>query len=455
MDFWKKLGSAVAIALCFGLVAGFCFSGVTYFMGKAITKNHTEATELGDIGKEEPKAVEEQPKPVEPQKTIVTNNGTDVVQIAKNTMPSVVAITNVSVQQYYSLWYGSQEKESTSAGSGVIVSEDDDYIYIVTNNHVISGANSITVQFIDDEAVEADVKGTSPSIDIAVVSVKKSDMKAETKEAVKIITMGDSQSLVVGQDCIAIGNAMGYGQSVTKGIVSAIDREVSVQDQSGTVISNKLIQTDAAINPGNSGGALLDDKGSLIGINSIKFTNTSVEGMCFAIPINTVKPLINKFINNDVVESEEKGYLGISGIEVSDSVVESYGIPEGLCINKVGVGSPAEKAGLEVGDIIIKFNGREVSSMKEMAEEMEYLSAGTTVPVVIAKKSDGYTESTINITLAKRNADEDVTNDLENEEESETPNVDNSKPEQPKDNNGYSDIETWERIFEWPFNFFD
>jgi len=450
MNFWKKLGSAAAIALVFGLVAGFSFSGVTYLTAKTFDKNQKEATELQDIGK--PKEEEEIPPcDTEADKPIVSVAETDAAKITADVMPSVVAITNVSVQQYYSLWYGSQERENTSAGSGVIVSEDDNYIYIVTNNHVISGASTLTVKFVDEEAVEAVVKGTSPSIDIAVVAVDKSSMKSSTRDQIKIVTMGDSQSLVVGQDCIAIGNAMGYGQSVTKGIISAIDREVNVTDQTGNVISNKLIQTDAAINPGNSGGALLDANGNLIGINSVKFTNTSVEGMGYAIPINTVKPLVNKFINNDLAPVEEKGYFGIAGIEVSDSVVESYGIPSGLCISKIGAGSPAEQAGLEVGDIVLKFNGREISSMQELNEEIQYLSAGTTVPVVVAKKSDGYTETTMNITLAKRN---DQPTDVQNNEDTPTEN----KPAQEApdaDDDQRSNNEIFENILEWPFKFFD
>ena len=460
MNFWKKIGSAAAVALVFGLVAGFCFSGVTYYMGRAITKNHTEATELEDVGKEPiPENVEPAKEPA-PEIKEADNKNTDTVKITEEVMPSVVAITNVSVQQYYSIWYGSQEKENTSAGSGVIVNEDDDYIYIVTNNHVISGASKITVEFIDEEAVEAVVKGTSPSIDIAVVAVAKDDMKTTTMDQIKVVTMGDSQGLAVGQDCVAIGNAMGYGQSVTKGIVSAIDREVTVRDQNGTIISNKLIQTDAAINPGNSGGALLDANGNLIGINSIKFTTTSVEGMGYAIPINTVKPLVNKFINNDVVDVEEKGYFGIAGIEVSDAVVESYGIPSGLCISKIGEGSPAEKAGLEVGDIVIKFNGREISSMNELNEEIQYLSAGTTVPVVIAKKADGYTESTLNITLGKRESQVTDVKDIENGKIEEAPkeNIpqEDKKQEEKSERSGspsYNKI--LEDILEWPFNFFD
>lgn len=456
MNFWKKLGSVAAIALVFGLVAGSCFSGVTYYMGKVISKNQTEAKELEDIDKDPVQEDVAPSKEATPEVKEVVVQVTDAAKITEEVMPSVVAITNVSVQQYYSLWYGSQERENTSAGSGVIVSEDDDYIYIVTNNHVISGASKITVEFVDGEAVEATVKGTSPSIDISVVAVAKSDMKSSTKDEIKVVTMGDSQSLVVGQDCVAIGNAMGYGQSVTKGIVSAIDREVTVHDQTGTEISNKLIQTDAAINPGNSGGALLDSKGELIGINSVKFSTTSVEGMGYAIPINTVKPLVNKFINNDVAPVDEKGYFGIAGIEVSESVVESYGIPSGLCISKIGEGSPAEKAGLEVGDIVIKFNGREISSMEELNEEIQYLSAGTTVTVVVAKKADGYTESTMDVTLAKRNEQTTGLNETQDEKSQEKQTEEAPQEIKPdEDNNQHSYNKVFEDILEWPFNFFD
>ena len=458
MDFWKKIGRTAVIAVVFGLLAGMCFCGVTYFMGKALKSDvkTEEATEIEDLGKKD--RVEDVAPPTEKidNKTPMIQDGCDAQRITEECMPSVVAITNVSVQQYYNIWFGSQERESTSAGSGVIVNEDDDNIYIVTNNHVISGASKITVTFVDEEAVEATVKGTSPSIDVAVVTVAKDDMKASTKDVIKVAKMGDSQSLKVGQDCVAIGNALGYGQSVTKGIISALEREVKVTDPtSGTVISNKLIQTDAAINPGNSGGALLDSAGNLIGINSVKFTTTSVEGMGYAIPVNTVKPIVSKFINNDVVTDDERAFLGVAGVEVSQSVVETYGIPEGLCISQIGEGSAADKAGLEIGDIIIKFNGREISTMKELQEEIEYLSAGTKVPVVVAKKADGYKETSLNIELGKK---DDVTT-IDEMSNGDNPSIgekpsDQAPSEDKKDSSNEPEIKNWSYSFDWPFSLF-
>lgn len=231
---------------------------------------------------------------------------------------------------------------------------------------MVSGAQSITVQFSDDSTVAAEVKGTDAGSDLAVVAVPISDISADTLSTIKVATLGNSDDLSVGQAAVAIGNALGYGQSVTTGVISALNREVSVENEDGSTTTNELIQTDAAINPGNSGGALLNAKGEVIGISSVKYSDTSVEGMGYAIPINTASPIIEKLINREQVDESRSAYLGISGVDVSSTVAQTYNMPEGIYLYQVKEGSPAEQAGLQAGDIITSFDGSKVSSTTEL-----------------------------------------------------------------------------------------
>ena len=310
--FGQKLVKVVAIALVFGLVAGAAFQGSYYLVGRFTGNGKEEAkvTQTSTGGKISGTAVS------------TATTVTDVSDIVENVMPAVVAVTNVSYTEYHSFFGGTQTYESESAGSGFIISQDKDNLYIATNNHVVSGAESLTITFCDDEAVPGIVKGTDPSVDLAVVAVSWSDVGDKTKEVIKVATIGDSSGLTVGESAIVIGNALGYGQSVTTGVISAMEREVQLQDDSGKTIKNKLIQTDAAVNPGNSGGALLNMKGEVVGVVSAKYSDTQVEGMGYAIPISSAKSIIETLINQEVVSQEKASYFGIAGVDVTQTTYE-------------------------------------------------------------------------------------------------------------------------------------
>ena len=313
--------------------------------------------------------------------------------------------TNYTAELIQTFWGQSKTYESTSCGSGIIVSQDNEYLYVATNNHVVEGANSLTVTFANDDTVSAEIKGTDPSTDLAVVKVALSSIKDDTMSEIKVATLGSSDTLKVGESCIAIGNALGYGQSVTTGVISALNREVSVSDSSSsTNYTAELIQTDAAINPGNSGGALLNTVGEVIGINSVKYSDTSVEGIGYAIPMDTAKPIIEELITKEKVDESNSAYLGIVGVDVTSDVAKTYNMPTGVYVAQVMEGAAAEQAGIQKGDIITKFDGKDVTSMEELSYNMQYYAAGTTVDVVIERSSNGqYEEQTISVTLGKKN----------------------------------------------------
>lgn len=342
----------------------------------------------------------------EVSKEKTTSGGiTGVSDVAAAVMPAVVSITNKSVQEvrnWYSVYgYGAPtyERESTSAGSGIIIGQNDTELLICTNNHVVEGATEISVGFADDEVCQAVTKGTDASNDLAVVAVKLEDISDETMDAIKIAEIGDSDSLLVGEQVVAIGNALGYGQSVTTGIVSALNRSIDIDGYQAD-----LIQTDAAINPGNSGGALLDMNGRVIGINSAKAAANGVEGMGYAIPISTAKPILEDLMNRktrtEVVDEADSAYVGISGQGVSEEMSELYGIPGGIYLTEVQDGSPAEDAGLRKGDIITKFDGSGVSTMSELKNMLAYYAADEEVPVTIQRQSgEDYEETKLTLTL--------------------------------------------------------
>lgn len=408
-----KLAKCVALALVFGLVSGTAFTGSSYFFGKVIRDDTTTSQTSKQTAMLNKTAGSNTSagKSTTPASTTSANTAstvTDVSGIAANVMPSIVAITNMSETQVQN-WFGQvQNYQSKSAGSGIIVSEDAENLYIATNNHVVADSKSITVQFCDETTVTAEVKGTDAGDDLAVVAVKLSDIKSDTSGKIKVATIGNSDGLKAGQTAVAIGNALGYGQSVTTGVISAVNREVSVQDETtGASTTSKLIQTDAAINPGNSGGALLNLSGEVIGINSIKYSDTSVEGMGYAIPMNTASPLIEKLINREIVKSSDTAYLGISGVDVSSSVASTYHMPEGIYIYKVVDGSAAATAGLAKGDVITAFDGTKVSTTAELEEQMKYYSTGTKVDVTIQRltneKNGQYKEQKVSVTLGNKN----------------------------------------------------
>lgn len=386
----RRGAKVVAVALAFGVVASVAFQGTNYIFNQF--DNGTEESQTAELNVAQASGTAS-------TSSSDSSTGSDVSSIAEAAMPSLVAITNQSVQEMQN-WFGqSQVYESESSGTGIIVGQTDTELLIVTNNHVVEGAQTLSVGFIDETAAEAQIKGTDSDHDIAVVSVNLSDLSADTLSQIKIIEIGSSSDLKVGEQVVAIGNALGYGQSVTTGIVSALNRPVTIDG-----ITNELIQTDAAINPGNSGGALLNMSGQLVGINSAKYSDTTVEGMGYAIPVDDVidiiEELMNRTVRTEKAPEGQQGYLGITGQDVTSEVAEAYDMPRGVYITSVEAGSAAEAAGLQKGDIITKFDGTSVSSLSDLQELISYYSSGETVEVTYSAVSDGqYVEQTATVTL--------------------------------------------------------
>lgn len=399
--FTAAITKCIAIALVFGLVAGTGFTAVAYFGGNALGI-YADADAQGG-NNERPHGKDDNSNQNVNQNLTgsLTQTNTesnvsvsvmDVSDIVENVMPCVVSITNTTENIYYSMWGQQYSQESTSAGSGFIVDQDEDYIYIATNNHVVEDTSELTVQFSDETIVQAEIKGTVASKDLAVIKVALKDISSETLTVIRIASLGDSNKLKVGEAAIAIGNALGYGQSVTTGVISALGRSVTVSDSTtgSTIVCSNLIQTDAAINPGNSGGALLNTNGEVIGINSVKYSDTSVEGIGYAIPISDAMIIIEKLISGEKVETASTGYLGIQGSDTS----------EGVFVRKVFSGSAAEKAGICVGDIIVEFEGNTISTMSQLKELLSYYSAGEEVEFVIYHaQGNEYVEKQITVTL--------------------------------------------------------
>lgn len=404
-NFGIKIAKCASLALVFGLVAGTAFEGSSYVAGSLFGTNDNQASVSLDEGREqEVLNIGGDTQTTAPLTATASSTGDGVVSIVEQCMPSIVAITNMSQVQYQN-WFGQvQRYEVPSAGSGIIVSEDNDYLYIATNNHVIESATTLTIRFCDDTTAAAEIKGTDASTDLAVIRVKKADIDSSTLSEIKVATLGDSSKIKVGSQAIAIGNALGYGQSVTAGYISALEREVTTQDEnSGNSYTNKLIQTDAAINPGNSGGALLNSSGEVIGINSSKYNDTAVEGMGFAIPSNTAKPIIEDLITKEQVSDDKAAYLGIHGEDVTAAVTEAYNMPEGVFVKEVFKGTAAEQYGIKAGDIITKLDGREVASMEALHNRLSYYEAGTQVEIVVQRPmQNGYEEVTVSVVLGKR-----------------------------------------------------
>lgn len=398
--FGAKLAKCAALALVFGLVAGVAFEGVQIASSAMFGEEQQEVAAEGSVLTQADSSGS-----IEATATSSTYVANGVSDIVDQVMPSIVAITNVSQTQLQSFWGGSQTYESTSCGSGIIVSQDEDYLYIATNNHVVDGANSLTVTFCDESTVSAEIKGTDPSTDLAVICVDFDSIESETMDNIKVATLGNSDELKVGEVSIAIGNALGYGQSVTTGCISALNREVSISDSaSNTNYTAELIQTDAAINPGNSGGALLNATGEVIGINSVKYSDTDVEGIGYAIPISTAMPIIEDLITKEKVSESDSAFLGIAGVDVTDDVSMTYSMPNGVYVAQVTQGSAAERAGIKKGDIITGFDGREITSMEELSTRLQYYKAGETVELTLQRASEGeYVEQTISVTLGKKN----------------------------------------------------
>lgn len=393
----KKWAMVVSMALVFGLIAGGTMFGVNT-VGNLITGRSNHYTELS-------------------QTQTTSGSGTSsssdsasgtVTDVAQNAMPSLVTISTMSVEEMRSFFGGTQQYEVQGAGTGVIVGENDTELLIATNYHVVEGATSLSVGFIDEQSVEGEIKGTDVNNDLAVVAVKLSDIPDETMNQIKIATIGDSDSLQLGDQVVAIGNALGYGQSVTSGYVSALNRDLTLTYADGTTIeSTGLIQTDAAINSGNSGGALLNMNGELIGINEAKSSSgsngASVDNIGFAIPIDKAQSSLQEMMNMETrerVDASQASYMGIQGQDVSAEASELYGVPAGAVVVEVVQGSPADKAGIQQGDIITELDGRTISGMSQLQDTLQYYAAGETVDVVVQRSGDnGYEAQTLSITL--------------------------------------------------------
>lgn len=421
-SFQKKAGATIALAVIFGLVAAVVFQAANFAADRFLNTGKssvqiktTDSVDLQETASDDSTA----------DKVLSDSENGTVAAVAQASMPSVVAITTVSVQEIPSFFgYSSHQYKSASTGSGIIVGDNDDELLIATNNHVVDGATTLSVCFIGDDvanaetetvnagdngdlnvedAVSAKIKGTDADNDLAVVAVKKSDIPEDTLNQIKIAQIGSSDDLAVGQQVVAIGNALGYGQSVTSGWISALNRTISTDDGTN---STGLIQTDAAINPGNSGGALLNMKGELIGINSAKYADSAVEGMGYAIPISKAKPILEELMNRETrekVDSSKKGYLGVSLANLTTEAIEMYNMPTGAFVRNVEDDSPAQEAGICKGDIIVKFDGQKVSDGDDLLDKLQYYKSGEKIEAVIARATNGeYEENTVELTLGTR-----------------------------------------------------
>lgn len=426
----NRLGTTIGLAVVFGLVAGIVFQGVNLAAGFITDTTQTDTVqEQIDTAQLVTEASADSGTGQED--TAATGTAGSVASVARAAMPTVVAITSVSIQEipyYFGFGFSSrstQQYSSEGSGSGIIVGENDDELLIATNNHVVSGATTLSVCFMGDDvvsaeqeaaetasdstgdvnvedAVSAKIKGTDETNDLAVIAVAKSDIPADTLSSIKIAQLDTSDDLGVGEQVVAIGNALGYGQSVTSGWISALNRTISTDDTTGS----GLIQTDAAINPGNSGGALLNMKGEVIGINSAKFASNAVEGMGYAIPISKAQPILEELMSRqtrDKVDSSEASYLGITPVDLSSETMEMFDMPVGVFVSEVSEGEAAANAGIQKGDIITGFDGQAVTGRDDLESKMVYYAAGETVDVTISRAEDGqYEEQTVQVTLGKR-----------------------------------------------------
>lgn len=407
--YFKKALVAVSLGLFFGIFAGLGLyivdnvSGMSAKADKSVTIEQSKAATVGEAveGEEVLEEADNQTTAGIKKTDTVTTVASDVSEVVTEVMPSIVAVNN-HYTETMSYFGQSMSSEADASGSGIIVGQNDTELLIVTNYHVIEDTDKLTVQFVEGSEAEALIKGMDPNMDLAVIAVPIEEIESKTLQEIKVATLGDSDSLVVGEPAIAIGNSLGYGQSVTTGVISALDRSIEI---SGSA-DGTFIQTDAAINPGNSGGALLNIKGEVIGINSNKIGGSAVEGMGYAIPISAASPIIADLMLKETkskVAEEERGYLGISGISVTKEVSQAYGMPEGVYIAQVYENTAAARAGLKQGDIIMEFNGDSITSMEELQRELEFYAKGDTVKVkVMTMAMNGYEEVTVELTLGNK-----------------------------------------------------
>lgn len=429
-----KFGLAIAMAAVVGVVAGGAFYGVNA-AANAIAGSGASASAEADTdsssssfeesisgildGDSSTSDSSESTENTDSNSGVTTTTGSEdemtVEEVAAACLPSVVTIASVSEQELSSIFGGTQSYETTSAGTGVIIGQNDSELLIATNNHVVSSADSLSVGFIDESTVEASIKGQDADNDLAVIAVSLDEISADTLSQISIATIGDSDELQLGEQVVAIGNALGYGQSVTSGYVSAKDRSLTLTDGTYTFESTGLIQTDAAINAGNSGGALLNMKGELVGINEAKSSSSSsgstVEGMGYAIAISKAEPILEELMTQETrtkVDESERGYLGITCANVTSDVASMYNMPEGICITGVVEGSPAETGGLQKGDVITAVEGYSVSTYDDLTEQLEYYATGDTITLTIQRSDNGsYVEQSVSVTLGDSSIIED------------------------------------------------
>lgn len=410
----KKALAAVSLGLFFGLFAGLglyivdSVTGMTDRKPAAVSESSNAGETVQIKEAELPAADQSAGVPTIKQSDTVTAVVTDVTDVVKNVMPAIVAVNNHYTETMS--FYGQRmSSEADASGSGIIVGKNDTELLIVTNHHVVADTDKLTVQFNEGSEAEAFIKGQDSKMDLAVIAVPITELSSSTLDSIEVATLGDSDALEVGEPAIAIGNSLGYGQSVTTGVISALDRSISISASTGyggDNVEGTFIQTDAAINPGNSGGALLNIKGEVIGINSNKIGGSAVEGMGYAIPISAASPIIAELMLKETkskVAEEERGYLGISGISVTQEVSQSYGMPEGVYIAQVFENTAAAAAGLKQGDIITEFGGDRISSMEELQKELEFYAKGDVVETkVMTMRENGYEEITVQLTLGNK-----------------------------------------------------
>lgn len=447
--FLKKAVSFVCLGALFGVAAGTAFSIPAYITNQQLLQTKIELEQLE--AENNSSKLSTTTNSLTAADTSLEASSADITAIANSCLPSVVSITNKGVTEVRTM-FGTYQQDTESSGSGIIIGTNDSELLIVTNYHVVSGSSELSVVFSYDEdsdepsLVSAKLKGYESDKDLAVISVSMNDITEEMKSKIKVATIGDSSALQLGQEVVAIGNALGYGQSVTTGIISALNREVSVTADDGSTITNKLIQTDAAINPGNSGGALLNMNGELIGINSVKVSSSSVEGMGYAIPISDVQSIIEELMlkeTRDVVDESAQGYLGIGGTDVTSEISQTYGMPVGIYINTIYENSPAMAAGLSKGNIITKFDGQTVKSMSELKTLLTYYKSGETVEIIaMTQGSDGYTEQAFSLTLGSKDVFGDDT-------ESQNTTDNNQSSPSKEQENGYNYQNPFNYL--WPF----
>lgn len=404
---FKKLALSICLGLCFGACAALGFYAVQLGTGQLGTSQLTQNEEPAEKEKErdqEAISVQSQPHPYENVGTTrhITYVQTDLSEMVEDVMPAMVSIVNNYTSKERDFWGQTYIRPGVSSGSGIIVGETDSELLIATNNHVVADATSLEITFIDGSTAGAVIKGTDTDMDLAVVAVPLSDLSEDTRNAITVARLGDSDHLKLGEPVIAIGNALGYGQSVTDGIVSALNREIEVEDGS----TGTFIQTNAAINPGNSGGALLNLDGDVIGINSNKIGGSAIEGMGYAIPISAAEPILAELMERETrirVDADEMGYMGVELQTISKDIAKAYGWPQGVSIVEVTEGSAAEAAGILKGDIVVKFDGQRIYLATDLQDILQYYRAGETVEITVMRLIDGEYESLdLEITLNKK-----------------------------------------------------